>query len=437
MDSKQLAAAVAVMQTEPTLRSKEQVHLLCKLTLKWKYFQALQHEPRFPNLHRLACSALTCAEFREGQVVVHYGDYADAFFIVVKGLLSISLPKKKLKAAIEGDEQEDNNPHNGLGREGIIRAPTLPTEEVEEQKLKEVTTLSEGDHFGELSLLRGLTRSASVECKSASILAVLPLKTFRLSLGIFEEQKLNRKMEFLMGLPVFYQWTKTAISRMTYFLQPHHCFFGSILFRERSKCDSVYIIEEGEFKLSQRAVISQKYKDSFSFLYGSRKTPCDKSLKPLMKKRVKTQTKHLQVRLSQLVIKARGELVGDLEALDAKPYEATCICTSETGKVLIVPADVSPTQQFRRFMKHPYSAKYIQSKILSHGKANHTRFQSLIQIEELKNREISPCKADQSFKLKGYSRAVSSLVPSYNTSQAKALNASHVSAHTRSISRNP
>mmetsp|Transcript_27408 Transcript_27408/g.49338 ORF Transcript_27408/g.49338 Transcript_27408/m.49338 type:complete len:300 (-) Transcript_27408:626-1525(-) len=287
MDETELAETLQLLRIDPAQRTKEQVQRITNNTIKLPYFHDIQHEPRFSNLHKSACSHMLLEEFREGQVVVRYGDYADTFYLVIKGELGVYIPKKKLKATVDAEEEEQATPHSSPYKEDYA-----------DQKLIEVATLTEGGHFGELSLLRGLARTATVECKKDSFLGVLHIRDFRVSLGIFEERKLNYKIDFLQSLPVFRQWTKTAISKMTYFLQTHTCGFGSILYRERHDSDAVYIVEEGEFRLTQQAVIKQKSSQPISFLYGPRKAPCEKSLKPLMNRKVKTKRKDLQVRWS-------------------------------------------------------------------------------------------------------------------------------------------
>jgi CRP-like cAMP-binding protein len=278
MNAKELAESLVLMHTPPKLRSKEQVARLCLLTLKLKYFKEMQHEQRFDYLHRVACAVITCQEFHSGQVVVSYGDYAHTFFIVLKGELGVLIPKKKLKTTVEDHHVADDHSDNGC----------------QEPAYTEVASLRSGDSFGELSLLRGLARSATVECKDSSVLAVLSIKEFKASLGILEEKKLNRKVEFLQSLPVFHEWTKSAISRMTYFLQTSVCTPGSVLFRERTKCNAVYIVQEGEFRLTQKAAIEQPRKGSL-LLYGPRIAHNDRLFKPAMKKSLISKRPSLQV----------------------------------------------------------------------------------------------------------------------------------------------
>jgi hypothetical protein len=73
--------------------------------------------------------------------------------------------------------------------------------------------------------------------------------------------------------------------------------------------------------------------------------------------------------------------------LEEKPYQTTCVCISDSAKVYVMEADVRSTQHFRRFMKHPYSSKYVTSKVKRHYSDSMKRYQSLMQVEELKLQE--------------------------------------------------
>lgn len=284
MDETELAESLEILRTDPTTRTKDQVLHLAALTLKLSYFREIQREYRFSHLHKLACSKMTLQTCPEGHVVVKHGDYADAFYIVLKGNLGVLVPKRKNKVATEPDDDEERHPSHRDDHADV--------------RMIEVAHITDGGHFGELSLLRGIARTATVECKTDAALGVLSVKGFRVSLGVFEERKLNYKINFLQSLPVFNQWTKTAISKMTYFLQIHSCSSGSVLYRERHDSDSVYIVERGEFRLTQQAMIKQESSERLRFLYGPGRTKGEHSLKPLMKQRVKTTRKDLQVRLA-------------------------------------------------------------------------------------------------------------------------------------------
>src|SRR6186997_2687866 len=92
-------------------------------------------------LERVAAGTRT-RRFRRGEVIFHAGDPGDALFIIVSGEVKIAVPSES-------------------GEEAIL------------------TTLREGDVFGELALLDGAPRSASAAALVATETVVLPRDRFR------------------------------------------------------------------------------------------------------------------------------------------------------------------------------------------------------------------------------------------------------------------
>jgi CRP-like cAMP-binding protein len=92
-------------------------------------------------LERVAAGTRT-RRFRRGEVIFHAGDPGDALFVIVSGEVKISVPSES-------------------GEEAIL------------------TTLHEGDVFGELALLDGAPRSASAAALVATETVVLPRERFR------------------------------------------------------------------------------------------------------------------------------------------------------------------------------------------------------------------------------------------------------------------
>jgi len=92
-------------------------------------------------LERVAAGTRT-RRFRRGEVIFHAGDPGDALFIIVSGEVKIAVPSES-------------------GEEAIL------------------TTLREGDVFGELAILDGAPRSATAAALVACETVVLPRDRFR------------------------------------------------------------------------------------------------------------------------------------------------------------------------------------------------------------------------------------------------------------------
>jgi len=91
-------------------------------------------------LERVAASTRT-RRFRRGEVIFHAGDPGDALFVIVSGEVKIAVPSES-------------------GEEAIL------------------TTLHDGDVFGELALLDGAPRSATAAALVATETVVLPRDSF-------------------------------------------------------------------------------------------------------------------------------------------------------------------------------------------------------------------------------------------------------------------
>jgi hypothetical protein len=80
-------SALDVLSITPALRSAFHTQMLVKATRSIKFFQHLNS----PKLHEKCCRQLTLQTFLPSQVVVKIGGIGDAFFIVLKGQLSVLL----------------------------------------------------------------------------------------------------------------------------------------------------------------------------------------------------------------------------------------------------------------------------------------------------------------------------------------------------------
>ena len=88
----------------------------------------------------------------------------------------------------------------------------------------EVAVLGNGKHFGELALTTNKPRAATVKCITGTHLMVLSKHDYQKVLLRFEEANLNKFIDFLKLMPHFKNWTKNALSRLTYYM-PKKTFF--------------------------------------------------------------------------------------------------------------------------------------------------------------------------------------------------------------------
>ena len=110
--------------------------------------------------------------YKVNDYVFHFGDRGKAFYIILKGSVSVQLP-----------QNDEENP------------------------LSEVRVMKTGDAFGELALINDSRRSASVMALEPTVLGVLEGSFYKKILQNSDEEKLLDKVNFLRNFHMFKTWT--------------------------------------------------------------------------------------------------------------------------------------------------------------------------------------------------------------------------------------
>jgi CRP-like cAMP-binding protein len=184
-------------------------------------------------------------------------------------------------------------------------------------------TASSGAAFGELALLQDRPRAATVICEADSSLGVICKNDYDLIIGRYDQQILQTKVDFLRSLPIFKEWRRYNLAKLTYYMESEQFTKHKVVFKENEPATSVFIVKEGEFKLIKTL-----------------KTVDDG---PLQKKKYK------KAHIATLGV---GELVGVAELIDKTPRVHACLCSSSSGVLYRIKAKVRLTQDFEaRVMK--------------------------------------------------------------------------------------
>lgn len=163
--------------------------------------------------------AFESADFNEGDVVIKQGDEGEHFYVVEEGTLDISLYRGGSGSCSTGEVQ--------------IGVPYVP-----------------GSAFGELALMYGSPRAATIRAKEQCKLWCIDRKAFR---GITAQHKLKqaqRYVEFLsnvkIGDAVLGDVLKVSdIDAMSMALQKETFKKGEVIVREGERGDIFYVIESG------------------------------------------------------------------------------------------------------------------------------------------------------------------------------------------------
>jgi len=252
-------------------RPLRSLQFLVAMTSSIKFFERLVREQGQEAL--MQCCLHMTYEFRNDQeVVFHKGDLGSKFYIILEGSCSVLVP---------GQEEGQDTMH-------------------------EIGVCNKGDCFGELALLKKQPRTATVQCRSDCHFAVLSKPDFDRIMGKVKEMLLNRKVDFLLSVSLFGNWTKGSMLRASYYFHERSYRRKQVVFSIGEESSEFFFVKEGEFQLFQSMEVSSEAKRS-------------KGLP-----------------LKEVAIIGSKQIFGQEDVLENQKRTYTCVCESTTGEVLAV-----------------------------------------------------------------------------------------------------
>lgn len=239
--------------------------------------------------------------------MIKYGEYGQNFFITLHGEVGVLIPSakkktplpKKMSVAQEHSDSEDNKSQREDTRAHEIRRMTrrftkfankkvsmnepqpvlvkissnnlmpgpIDEETDEEENYTEVATLKGGSSFGELALISSKPRAATIRAKTRSYFAVLGKADYQKVLLKIQEKELNKKIDFFKSLPIFQDWTRISVGKITYFFIEKHLKRNFRVYSEGDPTDSIYIVIDGEFEANKTVTIGKKKSPDEKFIH--------------------------------------------------------------------------------------------------------------------------------------------------------------------------
>lgn len=272
------------------------------------------------KLHLAFCKAMTIVDFKAGDVVCRYGEPGDCSFVILQGQVTVLVPFrvsgfrpiKKLNLDFELDLLRDDRRLNTS--EELTRSQSQVLSSKVTSDFREVSTLTIGDSFGELSLLTNKPRAATILAQTDLSLAKLTKQDFARILQKVEAEKLDNKINFLRSITVFQNWTRESLQKLTYFLKSAKFKQGALLYKEDTPSNEVFIVKEGEFKFYKQ--LRQESSNSPSRLTHRRRSSASFKL-------------HTE-------LKGKGEIFGIDDVIEGRTRQMTCECSSPTGTLYII-----------------------------------------------------------------------------------------------------
>ena len=415
----------SILQIHPQSRSNQSIESLMRHTQNVQFFKNLASEDNFHEIHQECCKAMTLEEYSTDDFIFHFGEKGDKFYITLSGSVSVKIPSNKTFIVSQDsiskieemllDQPDspglnidfDKKPRNALyltsnssrfwksrnSNAGICDF-TLSEEErnlVSLLRLKkecevrsiirmaresgsdkyeieicdfiEIGILLAGSAFGELALISDKPRSASIQARERCAFLVLNKNDFKKILGVLSENKLSSTIKFLQNIHYFHNWSKTSLTKISYYLEAIKLKKNQAIYRESEPVEGIYFIKDGEVIIEKKLITKSQTPSIFS--------SSPKNLIP------KTLKKPNQVSEFKIVIKSKFESFGGFEVVEHKNLRFfSAICNSPTCEVLLIKKD--------SFLTRVPHIESIRNKINEDHKRILLMFDVLVDREESK-----------------------------------------------------
>jgi signal-transduction protein with cAMP-binding, CBS, and nucleotidyltransferase domain len=169
----------SLLNIPPNDRNEKVLLELMSFTKHFKLFDTIG----MTNEHAYICKSMGLAHYKPNEVIVRQGDKGDSFFYILSGIVKIIITKKYDLGPEQGEIKID----------------------------KYIGDLKAGQTFGELSLIYGTERSATiVAVTNATMIRIDKISFDTYVKDIFETQ-LKDEIDFMKVCPIFHKVDKEQL----------------------------------------------------------------------------------------------------------------------------------------------------------------------------------------------------------------------------------
>lgn len=116
----------------------------------------------------------------------------------------------------------------------------------------EIARLEAGGSFGELALIDGKPRMATIKCLKRCHFLVLSKKEFLKSLEDIKQKKKAALVNWIKNIPLFTKLTRTYLGKLSDNTKEIKITKDFLLFKEGDTADRVYIVRDGEYVVTKK-----------------------------------------------------------------------------------------------------------------------------------------------------------------------------------------
>ncbi|EAR92621.2 cyclic nucleotide-binding domain protein (macronuclear) [Tetrahymena thermophila SB210] len=269
-------------------------------------------------------------EFHEkNNVIFHYGEYGNKYYILLKGKLDLMMPKSE---CIEENNlrMEKGLPSIPYFQEYKNTPEELPDETFEQYmeriypRLGHIKTFLPGEAFGEIALMTNQQRTGSIIAREDSYTLVITKSAFHELLGKFHEFMQMQKLIFLQQ---FFFLKQIPSSKLLSIIQLMKIFTfqrNNVIYNQNQSISGIYFIKEGEVQISTKITqIDEENQDE--------------------SQKLKIRFRNIK-KSEKVIIKATNSFFGEEEIiLGQHSRNSKAICISETCQVFLLSRDILQT----------------------------------------------------------------------------------------------
>ncbi|KAL4505416.1 hypothetical protein ABPG72_002478 [Tetrahymena utriculariae] len=262
-----------LQQSQKTLQEKE---ILLKIISSLPAFS----ENKFQNdklIDNLFLENIELISLQKGSCIFKFGDQSDGYYTLLEGFCYVMIPKEKIKKHLEKLNENNFKDENLKKAYKVLSQSDLQSiqEYFKWPVLKHIANqvtlkiLDPGSSFGEISLIFGKKRTASVICASECKIMKISKKYFE-KLVDKEEKNiiLNERIESLSQISFLNDLPKIIILNLIQESEILNLQRGANIYKQGDKADSIYVISEGTIqickKISTQVTDTQKQQSNLS-----------------------------------------------------------------------------------------------------------------------------------------------------------------------------
>ena len=231
-------------------RTEKMLLELMSFTKDFKIFENISMSIEHQNI----CSTMTIHRYKPNETIVKQGDPGDSFFYILTGTVNIRLTYN-IDTGLTSNEKKKNdlNDEENIENKNDQNQNEKKDDEINVIKVdKNIGVLKAGQTFGELSLLYGTPRAASIVSVTNSALIKIDKEPFdKYVKNIFENQ-LQDQIEFLKICPIFNKIDQDLLIKLGIRTEVKKYSTGQIILKPDMKYEQLFIIRRGTIKVTKK-----------------------------------------------------------------------------------------------------------------------------------------------------------------------------------------